>query len=62
MRKPEKSRLKEIHSAANDFPFVKWALYGGVAVLSLYAFGKLFSASAYCIRGFNDFRSAIKGK
>ena len=62
MRKPERNTIKDLHSAANDFPLAKWALYGGGAVLSLYAFGKLFSASAYCIRGFNDFRSAIKGK
>ncbi len=62
MRKPEKNTIKDLHSAANDFPLVKWVLYGGVAVFGLYALGKLFSASAYCIRGYKEMYSAIKGK
>ncbi len=59
MRKPASNTLKDLQTASEDFPLVKLVLYGGVAIISLYALGKLFSASAYCIRGYNEMYSAI---
>jgi hypothetical protein len=45
-----------------EFPIVKWAVYTGILVAGLYAAGKLFRATASCVRGFNDLRSSINGK
>jgi hypothetical protein len=57
----EKNRAQEIKQYLDENKPIKWALYIGVGVLSLFIVGRLFSALASSVRGFNEFRSAIKG-
>jgi hypothetical protein len=45
----------------DDNPPIKTVVYIGLGVVGLYVAGKVFSALASSVRGFNEFRSAIKG-
>jgi len=62
MRSVNNNTIKDNNSGLKEFPLVKLALYTGVVVAGLYAAGKLFRATASCVRGFNDFRASIKGR
>jgi hypothetical protein len=45
----------------DDNPPIKTVVYIGLGVVGLYVAGKVFSALASSVRGFNEFRSALKG-
>ena len=59
--KPKKVNLQEIKNYLDANPPIKAVVYDGLGVLGLYIAGKVFSALASSVRGFNDFRSAIRG-
>ncbi len=57
----KKVNLQEIKEFLDDNPPVKTVVYIGIGVAGIYIAGKMFSALASSVRGFNEFRSAIKG-
>lgn len=60
--KPTKNiNIQEIKQYLDAHPPIKAIVYVGLGVLGLYIAGKVFSALASSVRGFNDFRSAIRG-
>jgi hypothetical protein len=54
--------IRDISSGMKEFPIVKWAVNTAIVVGGLYAAGKLFRATASCVRDLNDLRSSINGK
>jgi hypothetical protein len=61
MKQVKKVNLQEIKQYLDDNPPIKTAVYIGLGVVGLYVAGKVFSALASSVRGFNEFRSALKG-
>ena len=55
------NNLKQIKNEYKTNNYLKILIYLGLGILGLYVIGKLFSALAFSTRGFNDFRSALKG-
>ena len=61
MKQTKKINLEEIKQYLDDNPPIKTAVYIGLGVVGLYLAGKVFSALASSVRGFNEFRSSLKG-
>jgi hypothetical protein len=61
MKQTKKITLQEIKHYLNDNPQIKTAVYIGVGLVGIYIAGKVCSALASSVRGFNEFRSALKG-
>ncbi len=61
MNQIKKINFQEIEQYMEDNPPIKMAVYIGLGVVGLYVAGKVFSALASSVRGFNEFRSALKG-
>jgi hypothetical protein len=61
MKPTKKINLQEVKQYLDDNPPIKTAVYIGLGVVGLYVAGKVFSALASSVRGFNEFRSALKG-
>jgi hypothetical protein len=61
MKPIKKVNLQEIKQYLDDNPPIKIVVYIGLGVVGLYVAGKVFSALASSVRGFNEFRSALKG-
>ena len=61
MKPIKKINLQEIKQFLDDNPPIKTAVYIGLGVAGIYVAGKVFSALASSVRGFNEFRSALKG-
>lgn len=55
------NNLKHLKNEYKTNNYLKIPIYLGLGLLGLYFVGKLFSVLATSVRGFNDFRSAIKG-
>jgi hypothetical protein len=62
MKPTKKINLQEIKQYLDDNPPIKTVVYIGLGVVGLYVAGKLFSVLASSVRGFNEFRSALKGE
>lgn len=62
MKPTKKINLQEIKQSLDDNPPIKTVVYIGLGVVGLYVAGKLFSVLASSVRGFNEFRSALKGE
>ena len=58
----KKVNLQEIKQYLDDNKPIKTVVYIGLGVVGLYVAGKVFSALASSVRGFNEFRSAINGR
>jgi hypothetical protein len=61
MKPLKKINLQEVKRYLDDNPPIKKVVYIGLGVVGLYVAGKVFSALASSVRGFNEFRSALKG-
>lgn len=61
MKPIKKINLQEIKQYLDENPSIKTVVYIGVGVVGLYFAGKVFSALASSVRGFNEFRSALNG-
>lgn len=61
MKPIKKINLQEIKQYLDENPSIKTVVYIGVGVVGLYVAGKVFSVLASSVRGFNEFRSALKG-
>ena len=61
MKPVNKINLEEIKLYLKENPQLKTIVHIGLGVIGLYAAGKVFSALASSVRGFNEFRSALKG-
>ncbi len=61
MKPIKKINLQEIKQFLDDNPPIKTVVYIGLGVAGIYVAGKVFSALASSVRGFNEFRSALKG-
>ena len=61
MKPIKKVNLQEIKRYLDDNPPIKAIVYIGLGVVGLYVAGKVFSVLASTVRGFNEFRSALKG-
>jgi hypothetical protein len=62
MKQKEEIKIKEIKEYLDKNPQLKTVVYIGLGIVGLYVAGKVFSALATSVRGFNEFRSAINGK
>ena len=62
MKPTKKINLQEIKQYLDDNPPIKTVVYIGLGVVGLYVAGKLFSVIDSSVRGFNEFRSALKGE
>lgn len=62
MKRKEEIKLQEIKEYLDKNPQIKTVVYIGLGIVGLYVAGKVFSALATSVRGFNEFRSAINGK
>lgn len=60
MKSVKKINFQEIKQYLDDNPPVKTDVYFGFGVVGLFVAVKVFSALASSVRGFNEFRSAIK--
>ena len=61
MKQKEEIKLQEIKEYLDKNPQIKKVVYIGLGIVCLYVAGKVFSALASSVRGFNEFRSALKG-
>jgi hypothetical protein len=61
MKPIKKVNLQEIKQYLDDNPPIKTVVYIGLGVVGLYVAGKVFSALASSVRGFNEFRLVLKG-
>ncbi|MEN9997561.1 MAG: hypothetical protein RI922_551 [Bacteroidota bacterium] len=62
MKQKEEIKLQEIKEYLDKNPQIKTVVYIGLGIVGLYVAGKVFSALATSVRGFNELRSAINGK
>jgi hypothetical protein len=61
MTPTKKINLQEVKLYLNENPPIKTIVYIGLGIAGLYLAGKVFSVLASSLRGFNEFRSALKG-
>ena len=61
MKQIKINNLKEIKKYLDENPPIKKVVYIGLGIVGFYVAGKVFSALASSVRGFNEFRSALKG-
>ena len=55
------NNLKHLKNEYKTNNYIKIPIYLGLGILGLYVIGKLFSALAFSMRGFNELRSAFNG-
>jgi hypothetical protein len=53
--------IQEIKKYLDENPQIKTAVYIGIGVVVFYAAGRMLSALASSVKGFNEFYSAFKG-
>jgi hypothetical protein len=61
MTPTKKINLQEVKLYLNENPPIKAIVYIGLGIAGFYLAGKVFSVLASSLRGFNEFRSALKG-